>query len=388
MSERSPEQTLRFAVAEFRRATLPQVTAPGAAAAAQTVRGRLYRRTGALIGLVIVLVAAPTAALALGLPGHRSLATAPAPTGTATANPSPSTSQGLIDAPAPMVSLANATVQVPEWSALDATQDCPAGQLTFTDHRYASSGHPAVEIRTAISVDVTGDDVPEVIAVLRCDVGETGPQQVIALDAATGGGYTLLGRVFHTSMDERDVTGLADGGHGTVAVTVGDARLCCAQPASHQLTQVRTFSWSGGMFQQTAGPTTFWADRSVANAALQVTPLSYGAADGNGVRAGALTVVVRNDGPATVDLTLYALLTMAATAGGDWSRCVAPEPLPAGGTVASCPLGTLTAGSSITLRLPVQWPAGPAVPSADGGSLQLRTAGLKFADYQVTVTAG
>jgi len=410
MSDGVDERAINFATAEFRRAATSRVEPPGTPAATAAVRARLRQRAALLASLVLLLVASSVGGAVLTWRHQRAgaVAAAPAPSAsTSTApSPTPATDPSLDQ-------LDQVQLQVPDWAAEDGADACPSGTVTFAGGRYGTPGNPRqspVRIVSVSALALPSEPAPVQLAVLRCEIGETGPQQLVAYRLRPAGGYDLVGQVLRTDADVHDILAVTAGSAGTVGVLVANARLCCGQPAARQLTQLRTYTWNGANFAQTDGPRTFQADMSRAGVhfTVQLTygpirpaPATSGSAAATGSpsatgspvttwqRTGTLRIRITNSGPQDAQLTLFVALTMGRGDGEDWARCAATS---AGqGTTASCPL-TLTAGSVTTRTLSVVWPVSSptdaAPPSADGGVVQLRAGNLSYGEQPILVSAG
>jgi len=411
MSDGVDERAINFATAEFRRAAKSRVEPPGTPAATATVRARLRQRAALLASLVLLLVASSVGGAVLTWRHQHpdGVAAAPAPSATTSvaASPTPTPDPSLDQ-------LDQVLLQVPDWAPEDGADACPSGTVTFAAGRYGTPGNPRqspVRIVSVSALVLPAEVAPVQLAVLRCEVGETGPQQLVAYRLRPAGGYDLLGQVLRTDADVRDILAVTAGSAGTVGVMVANARLCCGQPAARQLTQLRSYTWNGASFLQTDGPRTFQADMSKAGVRFTVQ-LTYGpvrpvpaatpsapatpgspSATGSPVttwqRTGTLRIRISNSGPQDAQLTLFVALTMARGEGEDWAKCAATN---AGqGTTASCQL-TLTAGSVTTRTLSVVWPVSSPTdqtpPSADGGVVQVRTGNLTYGEQPILVTAG
>lgn len=326
----------------YRHDTMPMITPSGTEAVYRTVRRRRRTRTASLVAAVALAVLAPAATYGYAQGQHPPGPPA-ASTGVTGVTGSPSAGPSAADlrtpgptvtttAPAPAQdapsSVSNATFSVPTWTNA-ATSGCPSGPVTF--HGGASQNLTLTPYGRA---DLDGDGGKESLVLVRCRTAESGPSQVLALTAPNGTLHTL-GKVFASTEDAADVLAVTPTGSGAVEVKVADIMLCCATPEAYQITQVRTFAWSGGTFRQTGGPTTFTADPAHAKVTVTAGTVTVGAPV-NGVRSGTLTLTVHNAGPhaATQVTVLVALSDMSsapassATGSGSRSRSPAsPDPL-------------------------------------------------------------
>jgi hypothetical protein len=237
------------------------------------------------------------------------------------------------------------------------------------------------------ALDVDHDGATETVAIIRC---LPGPTQVIAIKAHRAGGLSTLARVTRSNVsDAQDTVGVSPAPNGRVAVKVGDIGICCQTPRAERITQVRTFAYQDGAFHQTAGPTTFNADTSYANVTATAPTVVFTDTQGSaGTWIGTLTVTVTNHGPHPASSLTVLIGTPPATrygkAPGSWGRC---QPLGADKSPYLCRIGSLGAGSSATLTLPLAvagiYAPRPIPANGDFGwnaYLQPRTGSQKYPD--------
>ena len=376
----------------------PPIASAGDEPANTAVRRRRRNRILALVLFIAAVVLAPMAAFA-SLGPHHSPATPPAASSTATLSAPPPSAQAASSPPSPGTSpvrtapnaptdLNNATLTIPAWTGANES-GCPSGPVTFNGGRAQPQNKDSLTLQQSAAVDVDRDGGTETVVIVRC---LPGPTQVIAVKAHRDGSLSTLARVTRSSFsDAQDTVGVSSAPNGRVAVTVGDIGICCETPRAQQITQVRTFAYQNGTFHQTAGPTTFSADTSYANVTATAPTVTFADTEGSaGTRMGTLTVTATNHGPHPASsLTLLVgmpLATPDSRSQGSWDRC---QPL-GGDSVQLCQIGSLGAGSSITLTLPLVV-AGIDVPNpvpANGdvgwnAYLQPRTGSQKYAETHV-----
>jgi hypothetical protein len=112
--------------------------------------------------------------------------------------------------------------------------------------------------------------------------------------------------------------------------------------------QQRTYAWNGTGFAQTAGPTSFAANPTVASFTVQAAPVTLGRT--GDFWDGSVKVTVRSDGPQAVRAALGLAVAADRRTGGDWARCETVSD----DNRAVCDLGTMAAGSFVTLTLPIR----------------------------------
>jgi hypothetical protein len=309
------------------------------------------------------------------------------PSASPSATPSSAPPSSEPPGPSAPTDLSNATIVVGAWSAIGQT--CPTGPTTFTRGNHDSPDKSQLTVEKTAAVDLDQDGGTETVAIIDCHVGQAGTYQAVAVKAAPDGSLSTLGEIIHADPTMADIKGVAAGPGGTVALTVGDIVPCCATPLSLELTQVRTFAWNGSAFTQVDGPTTFTADASVADVVVSAPTLNFGAKV-NGTRTGTLTLTVRNRGPqaaeqVTILLDLRDFFSIGP--GQDWAKC----PVPGADSPATrlCQLGTLPAGSTVTLTLPLTTQADASyMQPADAWTVNLypRTGNLKYPSVPIPVT--
>lgn len=397
MSDFDSEGLVDDALAELRAEALPFITPPGVDAARVVVRRRRRTRVAALSVLLAVLVLAPVAAFGSIDRHSRPTPLQPSPTASPSSS-APASPQGSpsaapdstpsaarpagTDAP---TDLADAYLTVPAWDGSDAA--CPSGRTTFTGGHSPWSGPARLTLLSTTAVDVDHDGGTETLAVIWCERSDTGagvgPRQLVAIKAQPDGTLHTLGRVLRTTItDAADILDVAGAG-GRVQVTVADIVLCCATPKLQQLHQVRTFAWSGTAFRQIGGPTSFIADRDAAD--ITVTASATVGAATNGKRSGTLTIVLHNHGPhaaTQVSAEFEPQPYFSGTGGGSWSHCTA---LHTGDPAAVCQIGTIAAGGSYTLTLPLTTTAGPDFSDKWFVYVQPRTGTKKYPTSQGTI---
>jgi hypothetical protein len=356
------DRQVRTAFRAFADSMTPYVQPPGADVAQREARRRVRTRrvVVAAVAAIVVLVPASVVALVRGvgtttppLPPTTSTPTVSAtPTSTPSSSPTPTAPPTPEAQPTPGPGeLVNATLTL-SW----ADERCSS---TFT----IVDGHADVMVQSTMPFDVDRDGNLELVAHIRCVIGQTGPEQLLAVRLGPSG-PTVVGPVLVTDwpgnsgdpaqrgpVTIRGYVGLSD---GSIRAEVAHMFTCCAVPSEAAVVQQRTYRWTGSSFAQVAGPTTFVANRAVADIELNVSTLVFGAPV-DGFRTGTLTVQVRNNGPrpaADVSVYIEHYLDIEKPSGGDWSRCASPQ----NGFTRSalCTVGDLAPGQSVTLTLPMR----------------------------------
>jgi hypothetical protein len=391
MSDFDPEYLLLDAVAEFRLEASPFVHPSGTQAVRATVLRRRQVRIAAVAAMAVVLVLAPVAAFA-ALGGDRrapqpgGLTTSARPTASATVgqsqSASPTAPSSAASAP---IDLSNATFSVgdwPTWSGAD--QLCPTGAVAFVRSEVAAAnGKSRLYLFQTAAIDVDHDGHAETVAIIGCADSQAEDYQVVAVKPGPGGSVKTLGQVARSSSDAHAIEDVAAGPDGRVDLTVGDVVPCCAIPLLTELIQVRGFAWTGTAFQQVAGPTTFTADRTVADLTTTASAVRFGPL-ASGVRAATLTLTLHNKGPrvaAAVSVMVYLPpFSTAAPAGG--ATCSAPSR--GAGEAYVCQVGDLAAGhtTTVTLNLTETTADSPTI------EIQPRTGNEKYASLNLTATYG
>ncbi|MEV6924994.1 hypothetical protein AB0M46_10900 [Dactylosporangium sp. NPDC051485] len=359
------DDILNAALADFRADAMPRIAPLGAEAVFGTVRRRRRVRTTAAASALALAVLVPSGLLAMQ---DRQAAPA-APATSAPASPSRSDGPPPVrDAP---TDLANATFTLPAWPP-DAPKDCRSGKITFHGGWAASTADWVLLIRPgALSADVDADGGRDTLVRVTCRAGDSGFDQLVALSALDGALRTL-GQV----VSAEEIIATTPGADGTVAVKVADTVQCCGMPPTHRLTQNRTFRWSGGRFEQTGGSASFLADSSYAAVTVKKAEAAVGPPSG-GKQTGSVTVTVRNAGPHAKDVTVVLSFPTNITVTG---RATGASCGSFGGQAvneAPCALGTVPAGGSVTLTVPISYGA-----TGDGstwrGDFQIRSGDQRY----------
>lgn len=390
------DRQLRTAFRAFAEAATPYIRPPGATVAQHHGRRRVRTRRLALAVAAVVVILVPVGVVALvrGI-GSTSLPVPPAtsgpptsvpatPTATPTVTPTSTAPAGEVQPTPGPGELVNTTLAL-SWSNAQADEAC-GGLVTIVDE-YAD-----VMVTSTMSLDVDRDGTREIVAQIRCVLGQAGPEKLLVLRPGPSG-PTIIGTVLEThwlrdSIDPAPgepakISGYAGLEDGTIRVDVADRFVCCGAPSQSAVVQQRAYGWTGSAFAQLAGPTTFIADRTVADLEVTVPTLAFSAPAG-GWRTGTLSVRVHNHGPQTaVDVSVYVehLFMIDRPSGGDWDRCESPEN--AGTESAICALGSLAPGQDVTLTLPMrraadQEPGESPALSAYTGRVEVRTGAFRY----------
>jgi hypothetical protein len=359
---------LRDAFRDLAAVTSPYVRAPGADLAQRTARTRIRNRRvmAGLAAALALLVPAAVVALAQG-GGSTSLPMPPAtsaPTTATTVSPTPTYGPDGLAVNGPG-DLANTTLTL-TWPDPEDQQEC-GGTFTFpaTTEPGLESGRPT--ILSTMRLDVDDDGTREIVAHVYCVLGQVGPEQIIAV--RLGDTPTVLGTVIATGsvtgqglLAQPGGTGVAAIGayhgepDGTIWVEVANRRTCCATPPESAVAQLRTYEWSGTSFDQVGGPISFMALPSFADVVVSVPTLAFGAPSG-GFRSATLSVTIHNNGPHPTSAA-HAFIEypfgIEEPSGGDWERCLDGNDALLGlESYSICELGSIAAGQTVTLSLPM-----------------------------------
>jgi hypothetical protein len=338
--------------AAYRNELIADVTPAGPHAVRTTVRRRRRVAVTAGTALAIALIAGPAAGYAAlsrgpappapGTTSEPTISASPSPS-TATSSPSPSaTTPAAPDGHIARRELLNTRVTLPDWW----------GDAPCNVNARLNAQAPAEEGNWLDSigyVDVDRDGAEETVALVGCKFNSKVIQkQVVVFDRNGGGGIVTMGQVL-TSRPLGWIFRVDPQSDGSIRIEVGDLEPTNEQVAALVIRQWRTYGWTGDTFRQTAGPTSFPVNPKLAD--LRVTAKDVVFADRNG----ALTVEVRNAGPARTD---YALLTIRIydkfieATGDGWSACKeTARKTDVESIELSCLLGPMKAGEKKTLTL-------------------------------------
>jgi hypothetical protein len=327
-----------------------------------TVRQRRRNRALAVGALALALLGGPTVGLALASGddarppvGGEPSTTAPGESPSATASASSTPASPTRPAPDGRISLNELTrahLDLPPWPQA-ATAGCKNGDVQFV-------GQPAYS-------DVDHDGAVETGMLLRCPtLSELSVYKVVVFDRNGSGKIVTVGQVLATQYSGRDgvdirkVWAIQAAPDGQIQVDVGDYQPCCAVSPDLPQHQWRTYGWDGQRFTQTGGPRAFGPNPNVTDLTVQPGDLVMTQQAGGGWR-GTLRITYRNAGPfpTRVELNVFGQGVRLAGTGGGWSSCIGvPDgSMPFGAT---CTTGTLAAGASHTLTLPVTATAKPS----------------------------
>jgi hypothetical protein len=297
-----------------------------------------------LLALSLVTAIALLGAGCTGAPAHPTPTTPPTATTTAIDTPASVPVATFTGCPAPgaAIDMCNATVDIPAWGAGDPDPACPEKAVKLTDGLYPqANGNQANGVQKFVTADVDHDGEPDAIVLLSCQVGDPPSEQVMVVSRSAGGALRTLGQVVGPTHGDiifvEDVTADPDGSIRALVVhrhgSVG---------ADRALRQWRTYGWKGQQFEQTAGSTSFNADKSVAKLTVTASAVTLGKADG-GQRRGTFTLTVKNTGTTTtkevsvlVDIDIYTFLTVTS------KDC----PVGTNIKVPTCAVGDLAPGAS------------------------------------------
>ena len=233
-------------------------------------------------------------------------ASTPAATPKRSAKPAPTASVRPASA-SDLYGLANATLDLPVRPV--GLEACAQGP-----HTKFVKGHAGetTQIETAIEADVDRDGAPDVVASIYCLPPEREAffKQVVAFHRRADGTFATMGLVVQSVPTDdaiananviANVFGLEATPLGGIRVEVGDIRTWMVDTGTvGDIRQLRTYGWSGSAIVQTAGSTSFVVPPGTLDLSVSASPMTY-AKPVNGLRAGTMTVTVRNNGATTVE---------------------------------------------------------------------------------------
>jgi len=311
-------------------------------------------------------------------PGSSAATPSEEPTATATptaaVSPSPTVSASPTSS-ADLYGLANATLDVPVRPA--GFEECAQGPRTkFVNGR---SGEITL-IGSASEADVDHDGALDVVAGIDCSIGEGHFRQLVAFHRRPDRTFATIGIVVQAveSPDyENEIANVYDmeiTPLGEIRVGVGDYNTMHSDEFLQGVHQFRTYGWNGTAFVQTAGSTSFMVPAGTVDLSVNATPMTY-APPVNGMRAGTLTVTIRNDGATAVE-DLSVLLAMVP----GQSVCAVPgvsfEPV--------CAVGPLDPGATKTVTFHHSIPACESGSECSSGT-DPRDRVNRWADLQVRI---
>lgn len=347
----------RFAA--YRNELLPDVAPVGPDAVRTTVRRR--RRVTVAVGAAIAfaLIAGPAV-------GYSALNRTPAPpepgTSTEPTQGSPPSSSpsaappgsATTTAPGGRISrtdLLAARLPLPPWWG-----DAPCYDERFADAKPAREGNWLESVDYA---DVDRDGAEEAVAMIGCKYNTVIQTQVAVFKRNQSGKIVILGQVL-TSRPLGWIFQIDAQPDGSIRIEVGDREPTDERVASVVVRQWRTYGWTGTTFQQTAGPTSFSPNPTLADLRVTATDITYAAPADDGSRHGTTTVTIHNAGPAAAQYVWLSLeLGENVRHEGDgWSGCVeASSNAGSSPPNLGCLLGPMRAGETKTLVLGVASPA-------------------------------
>ncbi|MBQ1048759.1 hypothetical protein KBX50_09855 [Micromonospora sp. C51] len=345
--------------AKFRAAYAPVVHPAGTAAVRRTVHRRRQRTATVSAAAVVLAVAIPVGANA-ALDRRPDPSPAPAqtiapspsestspPSRTPTPSASPSTVSPTRAGPDGRISrseLLGAQVDLPAWVP---GSTCTAGPTRIATEHLSEDD---VLLDGLVHGDVDGDGAVETVALLRCQLFQQGPSQVVALDRDAQGRIVVLGQVARSAKTapqwllDAQVTD-----RGTVRVEMADLAPATDWSLDWSQRQWRDYRWSGTRFTQVDGPTSFGPNPHLADLTVSAGNVTWSAPDADGARTGTIAVTVRNLSAVPAGLVKLHLRMQVGTVadGGDWSACRDGAP-PKGPII--CRFGPLGPGVERTFR--------------------------------------
>ena len=344
--------------AAYRNELLPDVTPVGPDAVRTTVRRR--RRVTVTVGaaIALALIAGPAVGYSAlnRAPAPPEPGTSPEPTQDSPPSSSPSAAPpGSATATTPngrisRTDLLAARLPMPPWSG-----DAPCYDEWFADTKPAQVGNWLESVDYA---DVDRDGTEEAVAMIGCKYNTVIQTQVAVFKRNQSGNIVLLGQVL-TSRPLGWIFQIDAQPDGSIRIEVGDREPTDEQVASVVVRQWRTYGWTGTTFQQTAGPTSFPPNPTLADLRVTATDIIYAAPADDGSRHGTTTVTIRNAGPAAAQYVWLSLELGANVRheGAGWSGCVEASSNPGSSPPnLGCLLGPMRAGETKTLVLGVASP--------------------------------
>lgn len=328
-----------------------------------TVRQRRRNRMLAVGALALALLGGPTVGLALasgdgGPPpaGGASSATTPAESPSPTVSPSPTASAAPTATPAApdgrisLDELKRAKLVLPPWPEM-VTDACREGDVDFV-------GQP-------VYTDVDHDGAEETGALLQCQgLGEFKVAQVVVFDRDAGGRIVTLGQVVASAwpgrdgVDIRKLWSIDAAPGGQIRVDVGDYFESSAGAGDVAQHQWRTYGWDGRRFKQTGGATAFGPNPKVIDLSVSAGDLTM-TKQPDGWWYGTLTVKVHNAGPSPGRVEVYIGGGVPLTGDG-LAGCTTGSPPGPPSFDATCDAGTVAAGATRSLTLPVKSMVSPS----------------------------
>ncbi|QLQ37937.1 hypothetical protein [Micromonospora robiginosa] len=238
-----------------------------------------------------------------------------------------------------------ARIDLPAWAPGPV---CAAGPTRIAAD-YRKEGDVLVEELT--HGDVDGDGADETVALLRCQIFQQGPSQVVALDRDADGRIVVLGQVARSARTAPEWlldTQVTE--RGTVRVEMADRAPGGGWSLDWSQRQWRGYRWSGTRFAQVDGPTSFGPNPHLTDLTVTAGDVTWSAPDADGARTGTIAVTVRNLGAVPAGLVELHLRMQVGTVadGAEWSACAGGAP-PKGPIV--CRFGPLAPGAQRTFRL-------------------------------------
>jgi len=284
--------------------------------------------------------------------------------------------------------LCNATLLIPSWADSDIA--CAHGTVHMKDGKSpppprTNSVVSQIMITTIVSADVDHDGVADAVVMISCSVGDPALDQVVAFGGTASGTIHTLGQVIGpVNGGINKATGLAANSDGSIRVEVTEVLGSDSHAVASQVLQWRTFSWVGQRFTQTAGSTSFDADKSTTHLTVAATSIVL-AKPQRAVRHGSLTVTVANTGTTpAAGVSIRPILTEGITG-------VVGSPCTVSLVNTSCALGDIAAGTTrkITLDVTVETAfADMIIENPTRNFISSNVVQLLVGDQLYTTTAG
>jgi LysM repeat protein len=239
---------------------------------------------------------------------------------------------------------------VPAADVVNLLPGCVQGRVTFVGGFLFPPGvkhewYNGTWIEDVVRADVDHDGTTDVVALIKCMPGQGSFGRVVAFRERPDGTFSTIGLVLDNwpaeddvnTIDDLESIGATPGGEILVDV-YGTTCSCDRAQYPGGVSQQRTYGWNGRAFVQTAGSTTFVMPPGRYDLSVSASPMTY-AKPVDDLRAGTMTVTLRNDGATAVEdlsVLVAGLETMACADPGS-----APGP--------TCTIGRLAPGATRTV---------------------------------------
>jgi LysM repeat protein len=242
---------------------------------------------------------------------------------------------------------------VPAADVVSLLPGCLQGRVTFVD---GSAFPPGVKhewyngtwIERVVWADVDHDGTTDVVALIKCQPSQGSFDRVVAFRERPDGTFATIGLVLQldwgaetdpNTIEDLESIDATPGGEILIDV-YGTVCSCDRAVFPGGVSQRRTYGWNGQAFVQTAGSTTLVVPPGAYDLSVSASTMTY-AKPVDGLRAGTMTVTLRNNGASAVE-------DLSVLVGGMESMaCADPGPAPGG----TCTIGRLAPGATRTVTL-------------------------------------